>query len=170
MCLSQTVFILWKRKREYAFTEAYPSILLWFLCINFYDGSSNLKSFLLVPFTQLHGWWHIFAGYSSYLHIIFCLHHRQIFLKEKSTLTFQPWIGITIEKVIANQISPLGKLSAHTKTYAANDDAKNKWNKDFGIILILSNVRLWQVRALSISIPTRRLGWLLFFIYYFCIW
>jgi len=80
----------------------------------------------LVPFTQLHGWWHIFAGYSSYLHIIFCLHHRQIFLMEKSTLTFQPWIGITIEKVIANQISPLGKLSAQAKTYAANDDAKNK--------------------------------------------
>ena len=81
---------------------------------------------MLVPLTQLHGWWHIFAGYASYLHIVFCLHHRQIFLKERSTLTFQPWIGITIERESKNKLSPSEKLSSQAKTYAANDDAKNK--------------------------------------------
>ena len=57
----------------------------------------SIYIFLTVPFTQLHGWWHIFAGYASYIHIIYCLHHRQIFLKQKTKLTILPWIGITIQ-------------------------------------------------------------------------
>lgn len=56
------------------------------------------NTYFTEPITQLHGWWHIFAGYASYIHIIYCLHHRQIFLKQNSKLTIQPWIGITIER------------------------------------------------------------------------
>ncbi|XP_037075250.1 alkaline ceramidase 3-like [Pollicipes pollicipes] len=33
---------------------------------------TRLPSFLR-PFTQLHAWWHLFAGYASYIHILFCL-------------------------------------------------------------------------------------------------
>ena len=58
----------------------------------------KINSCLTAPITQLHGWWHIFAGYSSYMHIIYCLYHRQIFLKQNSKITVQPWIGITIQK------------------------------------------------------------------------
>ena len=82
--------------------------------------------FSLVPFTQLHGWWHIFAGYSSYLHVIFCLHHRQIFLQEKTTLKCQPWIGITIERVDTKKLSQSDKLSFLSEPCTAVDDAKNK--------------------------------------------
>ena len=28
---------------------------------------------ILSPILQLHGWWHIFAGYATYMHIIFCV-------------------------------------------------------------------------------------------------
>ena len=82
--------------------------------------------FLLVPFTQLHGWWHILAGYSSYLHVIFCLHHRQIFLQEKTTLKCQPWIGITIERVDTKKFSQSDKLSFRSEPFTTVDDAKNK--------------------------------------------
>ena len=33
---------------------------------------SILPTFLS-PVMQLHGWWHIFAGYATYMHIIFCI-------------------------------------------------------------------------------------------------
>jgi len=31
---------------------------------------------LLAPLTQLHGWWHLLAGYATYMNIQFCLYHR----------------------------------------------------------------------------------------------
>ena len=34
---------------------------------------------ILSPVMQLHGWWHIFAGYATYMHIIFCIAQVHIF-------------------------------------------------------------------------------------------
>ena len=34
----------------------------------------------LAPLTQLHGWWHGLAGYATYMHIVFCICHRQFYL------------------------------------------------------------------------------------------
>lgn len=35
----------------------------------------------LSAFTQLHGWWHLFAGYATYLHILNCIQQRLHYLK-----------------------------------------------------------------------------------------
>lgn len=47
------------------------------------------------PLTQLHGWWHLFAGYATYLHIISCIYHRQKFLKRDAKFQLC-WIGFTV--------------------------------------------------------------------------
>lgn len=47
----------------------------------------------LAPLTQLHGWWHLLAGYATYLHIQSCIHHRQIFLKKDIEFQ-QTWLGV----------------------------------------------------------------------------
>ncbi|CAG7730103.1 unnamed protein product [Allacma fusca] len=41
----------------------------------------------LRPFTQLHAWWHILAGYATYLHILFGIHARGHFFKPKTRIT-----------------------------------------------------------------------------------
>lgn len=74
----------------------------------------------IAPFTQLHGWWHVLAGYSSYMHIIYCLHHRQIFLKQNSKLTIQPWIGITIETDPVAQNGDKKLLQSHKNSTTEN--------------------------------------------------
>jgi hypothetical protein len=50
----------------------------------------------LTPLFQLHGWWHLLAGYATYMHILFCIHHRQVYLKMKSAFITKKWIGLTI--------------------------------------------------------------------------
>ena len=77
-----------------------------------------------MPFTQLHGWWHVLAGYSSYIHIIYCLHHRQTFLKQNTKITIQPWIGITIETDVQDHKTS-NKLLPCSEEYDT-DYAKNK--------------------------------------------
>ena len=54
---------------------------------------SSVPYDFLAPLTQLHGWWHMLAGYASHLHIQSLLHHRQKFLKDD--IVFQAtWMGI----------------------------------------------------------------------------
>ena len=43
--------------------------------------SSGLLPSYLAPLLQMHGWWHLCAGYATYIHIMFCLCHRQLYLK-----------------------------------------------------------------------------------------
>lgn len=50
----------------------------------------------LAPLSQLHGWWHIFAGYATYLHILSCICHRQIYLKRKYHFVPDPIVGCSI--------------------------------------------------------------------------
>ena len=51
----------------------------------------------LAPITQLHGWWHLLAGYATHLHIQSCIHHRQRFLKDDVTFKVS-WIGIEAQR------------------------------------------------------------------------
>jgi len=58
---------------------------------------------ILSPILQLHGWWHIFAGYATYMHIIFCVCQRQIFLKKDCELTLSWMWGFEIQKMEPRQ-------------------------------------------------------------------
>jgi len=40
----------------------------------------------LSPITQLHGWWHLLAGYAGYIHITLCIQHRLDQLKIKNSI------------------------------------------------------------------------------------
>ena len=57
----------------------------------------------LAPLTQLHGWWHALAGYATYMHIVFCICHRQFYLDKGSSkgCSLQPHFlfGYTLKKV-----------------------------------------------------------------------
>ena len=57
-------------------------------------GSNNFFKFLS-PGTQLHGWWHIMAGYATYLHILNCIQHRLHFLGIEYSIQMS-WIGASI--------------------------------------------------------------------------
>jgi len=56
---------------------------LWNVDIAFCSSLRRFRSSLspgtaafLGPITQLHGWWHILAGYATYLQILSVAHHR----------------------------------------------------------------------------------------------
>lgn len=70
---------------------------LWNVDNRFCDNLKHIRSSLpygfLAPLTQLHGWWHLLAGYASYLHIQSLLHHRQKFLKDDIVFKIT-WMGI----------------------------------------------------------------------------
>lgn len=64
---------------------------------------SKLKSFReSTPYpvgimSELHAWWHLLAGYSTYLHIVFSSHYRLQNLKRNPVLTTCP-VGICVIK------------------------------------------------------------------------
>ena len=61
-------------------------------------GISYIRSSLpaaLQPATQLHAWWHLLAGYASYLNIQHCVHHRLTYLKRPVTIS-RDWIGTLV--------------------------------------------------------------------------
>ena len=70
---------------------------LWNVDNHFCNNLKNIRTKVpfnfLAPFTQLHGWWHILAGYASHLHIQSLLHHRQKFLKDDIVFEIT-WMGI----------------------------------------------------------------------------
>ena len=57
-------------------------------------GSNGGLNFLS-PLTQLHGWWHLMAGYATYLHILACIQNRLAFLGVAHTIEAS-WIGATL--------------------------------------------------------------------------
>lgn len=60
------------------------------------------------PFTQLHGWWHCFAGYATYLHILFCIHASAISEKQKCVITYD-FLGLSVRKLSSLQPSKRSK-------------------------------------------------------------
>ena len=49
----------------------------------------------LSPLTQVHGWWHLLAGYATYIHILGCIQHRLAFLGVRYTIEGS-WLGTTL--------------------------------------------------------------------------
>lgn len=54
-------------------------------CSNLRDTREQLPS-LLSPLTQLHAWWHCFAGYGSYLSILYLHEARLTVLKQQGKI------------------------------------------------------------------------------------
>ena len=59
-----------------------------------FRANSVLK--YLSPITQLHGWWHLLAGYAIYLQILACIQQRLLFLNIEHSLE-KEWTGVTIK-------------------------------------------------------------------------
>lgn len=62
--------------------------------------TSALPEFL----SQLHGWWHILAGYATYLQIVSLVHHRQTYLGHEAVYKPSAVVGIAVDVV-----QPIGK-------------------------------------------------------------
>ena len=82
--------------------------LVGFLCWNidnlYCDQVTSLRNEVLKPrkslkflspLTQLHGWWHLFAGFATYSQILSCIQHRLFFLNVKHSLDTS-WTGVFI--------------------------------------------------------------------------
>ncbi|CAL8095111.1 unnamed protein product [Orchesella dallaii] len=65
------------------------------LCPQLTDLRTKLPRYL-GPATQLHAWWHILAGYATYLHILFEIHARSHFVKPRTQVTLR-YFGISIQ-------------------------------------------------------------------------
>ncbi|UXI17290.1 Aprataxin and PNK-like factor [Sarcoptes scabiei] len=87
----------------------YSACLLWlidnFFCEKLRNFRSNLSETssvilkLFGPFTQLHAWWHVFAGYGTYLHILFCTHSRYLDKKHpKLVFKFKWTVGLILDR------------------------------------------------------------------------
>jgi hypothetical protein len=75
---------------------------LWILDNQFCDTLERFRAVapsIFRPFSQLHGWWHLLAGYSTYLHILANIYHRKTSLAEKNFAFSWDWIGITLVPV-----------------------------------------------------------------------
>ena len=73
-------------------------------------GSNNILKFLS-PLTQLHGWWHLMAGYATYIHIMNCIQHRLNYLGIEHSIEAS-WIGVSL-RVNPNQQRRLRKLTQY---------------------------------------------------------
>ncbi|XP_037089483.1 uncharacterized protein LOC119109835 [Pollicipes pollicipes] len=62
---------------------------------------------VLRPFTQLHAWWHVFAGYASYIHILYCLKARCNIRHQKSEACFGP-MGFTVRRLPSHRAEANG--------------------------------------------------------------
>ncbi|KAF0289690.1 Alkaline ceramidase 3 [Amphibalanus amphitrite] len=67
---------------------------------------------LLRPLTQLHAWWHLLAGYASYMHILFCMKIWYNLRQQKAHLTLGK-LGLTIRRP---EVATNGCKNGHHKT------------------------------------------------------
>ena len=58
---------------------------------------SNQGLKYLSPITQLHGWWHLFAGFATYAQILSCIQQRLLFLNVKHSLETKWNLGVFIK-------------------------------------------------------------------------
>lgn len=72
--------------------------ILWNLDNHLCDTLISLRSYLpsmLRPLLQFHAWWHVLAGYATYLNIQHCLHHRLTYLR-KNIIISTDWCGVNV--------------------------------------------------------------------------
>jgi len=63
--------------------------------------------------TQLHGWWHLLAGYATYVHILFCIHNRLIYLNTDCSIVWSWATGLKV--VTAASTAPENSSSSKLK-------------------------------------------------------
>jgi len=79
--------------------------ILWNIDNHHCQSISYIRSSLpliLQPATQLHAWWHLLAGYASYLNIQHAVHHRLTYLKKPVTIS-RDWIGVLVTEDVARE-------------------------------------------------------------------
>jgi len=72
--------------------------LLWNFENHFCSAVQSARSSLptiLSPVTQLHGWWHLMAGYATYMNIQFSIFHRLRFIQRSPSYGLD-WIGVAV--------------------------------------------------------------------------
>jgi len=79
--------------------------LLWNLENEFCGIVRSVRSGLpspLAPLTQLHGWWHLLAGYATYMNVQFCMYHRleNLHLRPKYTTDI---MGVAVQVTKSDQ-------------------------------------------------------------------
>lgn len=83
----------------------YTGFLVWnidnMLCAQLEELRQSLP-FVLRPFTQCHAWWHVLAGYGSYVHVAFCIQTRSVSLGKPITYR---WSGIILTPSLDKQHS-----------------------------------------------------------------
>ena len=73
--------------------------LLWNLDNNFCPSLRLFRSKFeapLAPLSQLHGWWHLLAGYSTYVQILGLIYQRQRYLKKNCSYGLS-WMGLVVK-------------------------------------------------------------------------
>jgi len=78
---------------------------------------------VLRPLTQLHAWWHIFAGYASYIHILICLKARNNIRGTKSQAQLG-LVGFTISRLPSHHGEANGTSNGATNG-ATNGHVRN---------------------------------------------
>ncbi|GAB6020814.1 Alkaline ceramidase 3 [Chamberlinius hualienensis] len=74
---------------------------VWNLDNIFCSNLTNIRNNVAAPirpFFQLHAWWHCFAGYATYLHILFCTHAGAINNKSKVAIKLDI-VGLSVRKL-----------------------------------------------------------------------
>ena len=75
--------------------------LLWNVDNLFCPSVRSVRSRLpppLRPLSQLHGWWHLMAGYATYMQIVSIIHHRQTFLQQKCSYVWRRGVGLAVQR------------------------------------------------------------------------
>jgi dihydroceramidase len=76
------------------------AFILWNIDNHFCPHLKRFRDSMSYPvgvISELHAWWHLLAGYSTYLHIVFSSHYRLLQLKRNPELVACP-VGICVVK------------------------------------------------------------------------
>ncbi|XP_072118702.1 alkaline ceramidase 3 isoform X2 [Mobula birostris] len=83
----------WLRPLAYTSLSVFMmGFILWnvdnILCDNLREVRQKVPFHLLGALTQFHAWWHILTGLGSYLHILFSMYTRTLYLKYRPKVKF----------------------------------------------------------------------------------
>jgi len=81
------------------------------LC-NMLSDVRRLMPPLYRPITQLHAWWHLLAGYATYLHIIFGIHARSHFVKPRTEICIK-WYGVSLRRADPGEFASAASEKLH---------------------------------------------------------
>uniref|UniRef100_A0A4W3IKK5 Alkaline ceramidase n=1 Tax=Callorhinchus milii TaxID=7868 RepID=A0A4W3IKK5_CALMI len=88
--LVTTVYLLWKEPvfHQVMYGFLVGCLVLRSIYIVTWDIRQKVPFHILGALTQFHAWWHILTGLGSYLHILFSLYTRTLYLKYRPKVKF----------------------------------------------------------------------------------